>query len=230
MQLTAQRVAQENLGLRALLKELAVSDLIVEAWLSKDISGDKNHGLSAPLQLRARQLVLTSKQEVDRSEQENPSDYHVAEALLGTALSTGRPDSHTREPSSSTVESSTSNEETHTKTCATSCKEQIPHPRIQTTVSAPCRQLISSATNACAGTKQTRSSSHLGTRTDVGTELDDSDGVECSTAYRTLMQYATSQDKMNRITAALDYGCTPSGTGGCKVKSSVMWEVLDEEC
>lgn len=43
------------------------------------------------------------------------------------------------------------------------------------------------------------------------------------------MQYATSDEKMDKIAAALESGCTLSAAGGCKVKKSVVWTVLDEE-
>ncbi|OCK98352.1 uncharacterized protein K441DRAFT_604248 [Cenococcum geophilum 1.58] len=56
-----------------------------------------------------------------------------------------------------------------------------------------------------------------------------SDSIECSTAYKILMQYATSDEKMDKIAAALESGCTLSAAGGCKVKKSVVWTVLDEE-
>jgi hypothetical protein len=44
-----------------------------------------------------------------------------------------------------------------------------------------------------------------------------------------LIQYATSEEKMDKIAVALESGCTPSATGGCKVKKSVVWKLLDEE-
>jgi hypothetical protein len=56
------------------------------------------------------------------------------------------------------------------------------------------------------------------------------EGIECAAAYTMLMSYATSDEKMNEIGWALEKGCTSTEGGGCKVKMSVAWEVLDKSC
>lgn len=56
------------------------------------------------------------------------------------------------------------------------------------------------------------------------------DGVECSAAYKLLIQYATSEGKMDDIAKALEEGCTPTQGGGCKVKTKAIWEALDNVC
>jgi hypothetical protein len=61
-------------------------------------------------------------------------------------------------------------------------------------------------------------------------ENDSSNGIECSAANSMLMQYATSGEKMDRIAAALESGCTPSASGECRVEKSVVWRTLDAEC
>jgi hypothetical protein len=53
------------------------------------------------------------------------------------------------------------------------------------------------------------------------------DGVECSKAYKMLIHYATSEEKMDDIAKALETGCTPMKGGGCKVKSSTILRTLD---
>jgi len=44
------------------------------------------------------------------------------------------------------------------------------------------------------------------------------------------MQYANSEEKMDKIAQALEEGCTPSGEGGCRVKKSTIWKALDDAC
>jgi hypothetical protein len=54
------------------------------------------------------------------------------------------------------------------------------------------------------------------------------DGVECSRAFKMVMPFATSSDRVDAISQKLKDGCVLNkGGGGCKVKASVMWEVLD---
>ncbi|KAK3327057.1 hypothetical protein B0T19DRAFT_399965 [Cercophora scortea] len=56
------------------------------------------------------------------------------------------------------------------------------------------------------------------------------DGIECRKAYDMLIQYATSEEKMDTIARALESGCTKNGKGGCAVKSKVVLQALDDMC
>ena len=58
------------------------------------------------------------------------------------------------------------------------------------------------------------------------------DGVPCSRAYRMLMHYATTEQKLDAITDVLEEGCVPDAGpgGGCKVKSTTIWKALDRVC
>ncbi|KAF1957151.1 hypothetical protein CC80DRAFT_471670 [Byssothecium circinans] len=97
---------------------------------------------------------------------------------------------------------------------------------------APCKLVTLLAKNPAADITQVRLPTESDNQQGNVSKPDDcnSDGIECSTAYQMLMQYATSEEKMDRIAAALESGCTPSAAGGCKVKKSVVWTALDEEC
>jgi hypothetical protein len=55
-------------------------------------------------------------------------------------------------------------------------------------------------------------------------------GIECGKAYEMLMQYATSEDKMDYVARALERGCSSTGKGSCAIKKNVVWGVLDEMC
>jgi hypothetical protein len=54
------------------------------------------------------------------------------------------------------------------------------------------------------------------------------DGIECSRAYKMLMHYAISDEKMDDIAKALEEGCTPMKGGGCKIQSSAILSTLDK--
>ena len=56
------------------------------------------------------------------------------------------------------------------------------------------------------------------------------EGVECASAYTMLMQYANSDERMDKIAKALEKGCTSSEGGACVMKKSVIWKVLDYVC
>lgn len=65
-----------------------------------------------------------------------------------------------------------------------------------------------------------------------GSEIDNpelTDGVECSKAYRMLMQFATTESKLNTISHALESGCIANegSRGGCRVRNKAMWEAID---
>ncbi|KAF2277000.1 uncharacterized protein EI97DRAFT_432619 [Westerdykella ornata] len=119
-----------------------------------------------------------------------------------------------------------------TKACTGTCTKASSLPGNPDSTTAPCKLLTLLEKDPTADITQVP----LPTQTDKqpcktsNPEDCSSDGVECATAYKMLMQYATSDEKMGRIAAALESGCTPSAAGGCKVKKSVVWSVLDEEC
>jgi hypothetical protein len=54
--------------------------------------------------------------------------------------------------------------------------------------------------------------------------------MECSEAYRTLMQFATSDEKLDQITTILEEGCVANegSKGGCRVKNSAILKALDK--
>ena len=56
------------------------------------------------------------------------------------------------------------------------------------------------------------------------------DGVPCSRAYKMLIDYATTESKLDAVTHALEEGCVPNAGGGSKVKSKTMIKALDDIC
>jgi hypothetical protein len=53
-------------------------------------------------------------------------------------------------------------------------------------------------------------------------------GVECSKAHAMLMQFATTEEKLEVISQALERGCVGKKGGGCKVRNEAMWKAMDE--
>jgi hypothetical protein len=56
----------------------------------------------------------------------------------------------------------------------------------------------------------------------------DNDGVECSKAHNMLMQFATSEEKLDKISQALERNCRGKKGGGCKVPNEAMWKAIDD--
>jgi hypothetical protein len=56
------------------------------------------------------------------------------------------------------------------------------------------------------------------------------DGVECSKAYRMLMQFGTTEEKLDKISQALEEGCTVNEGpyGGCRVRNTIIWRAIDD--
>lgn len=60
------------------------------------------------------------------------------------------------------------------------------------------------------------------------TDEQDDGGVECSAAHAMLMRFATSEDKLDVVSQALEYGCVSKSGGGCKVRNEVIWKAIDD--
>jgi hypothetical protein len=56
------------------------------------------------------------------------------------------------------------------------------------------------------------------------------DGVECSKAYKLLMQFATTEEKLDTISRALEDGCTGNEgpRSGCRVRNEMIWKAIDD--
>lgn len=55
-------------------------------------------------------------------------------------------------------------------------------------------------------------------------------GLPCESAYKLLMRYATSEEKMEALARSLEEGCVPNSGGGCKVKNETVSQALLDIC
>jgi hypothetical protein len=53
-------------------------------------------------------------------------------------------------------------------------------------------------------------------------------GVECSQAHAMLMQFATTEEKLDVVSQALERGCVGKKGGGCQVRNEAIWKAMDE--
>ncbi|KAH8727069.1 hypothetical protein GQ44DRAFT_704482 [Phaeosphaeriaceae sp. PMI808] len=202
VQLAAQRVTRENVKLRDLLRRTGYADSVIDAWVRED---ECFHSAERP------QLVVKSPSEkiaqnVASACAANPRNVKVYPTASATV--------HLRRGSL---------EESPTQVSAATCESSSQQP---------CKLVTLLAENPAADITQVSLSTDPKTQLRETNEPEDHsfDGIECSAAYSMLMRHATSSKRMDRIAAALESGCTPSGTGRCSVKRSVVWRTLDEEC
>lgn len=89
---------------------------------------------------------------------------------------------------------------------------------------APCKLITRLAANPNADITQ------LPLSPDGTNECDEEGGVQCSRAYQMLMQFATTEEKLDTIALALENGCVTNKSpgGGCKVQNKVLWKALDD--
>ncbi|KAG0643248.1 hypothetical protein HOY80DRAFT_1033694 [Tuber brumale] len=57
-----------------------------------------------------------------------------------------------------------------------------------------------------------------------------SDKTPCGKATQMLLQFATSEEKLQTLAGVLEVGCVQDGTGGCSVENKLMLEALDRVC
>lgn len=232
VQLAAQRVTRENARLKDLLRRTGYTDEVIDAWAREDYLQFTEHP----------QLVLTSTPadgmrqvasacDSQRGRELEPQDVSVKEGksvLVKTheggkclTKSSLRMESHDKRSSESPIKGSSA-------VCAKSSSSS----QFSDSVGAPCKLVTLLAENPAADITQVQLLTESDHQQRNISNRDDCnlDGIECSAAYKMLIQYAASEEKMDRIAAALEGGCTPSATGGCEVKKSVVWAALDEEC
>jgi hypothetical protein len=59
-------------------------------------------------------------------------------------------------------------------------------------------------------------------------EEDEADGVECYKAYKMLIQFVMTEEKLDTISRALESGCTKGSKGGCKIRNEAIWKAIDD--
>lgn len=232
VQLAGQRVTRENIKLRDLLRRTGYTNSAIDSWIREDgclhdaerprlvvespAAKEAQNVTQACASQRVRKL---GSLDVNRTEGTKAS----LKALEGEEYPTTS--AHVDLRSGSLKVSPT-----HTQVSAVTSKSSSQHPQRLDNVGAPCKLVTLLAENPAADITQVSLSTDPENQLCERNKPDNSDGIECSAAYDMLMRHATSGEKMDRIAAALESGCTPSATGGCSVKKSVVWRTLDQEC
>jgi hypothetical protein len=54
------------------------------------------------------------------------------------------------------------------------------------------------------------------------------DGVECSKAYKMLISYANTDERLDAVARVLEEECVGNKDGGCWVKNTTVYHALDK--
>ncbi|KAJ9645073.1 hypothetical protein H2199_003077 [Coniosporium tulheliwenetii] len=227
VQLSARRVAQENISLRLLLRQQGVDDVTVDAWVQKALDNHGSTSVCAEPEWGEASLVtpststhispLTNTLDATRIDTD-PSSCQVSPAPL---IVKG-PDATGKEPldwspASTRCDTSNNNQRTPAEEASIDqAASAIPY--------APCKLLTQLKANPGADITQ------LPVEVARGEEAqDESDGVECNRAYQMLMRFATTEEKLDTVAHALEKGCVKNGggKGGCRVRNEAIMKALD---
>ena len=229
VQIAAHRVARENAKLRDLLRRIGYSEQAIDAWVRED-GCERRHVLESTPEMSAQKVPSTCAPQTGRRFEARNASIKEGESA---PMKASESDECSLKNSPSLVESSIRKSEVAPpEVCTGICTKTSSLSGNPDSAGAPCQLLTLLAENPAADIMQVPLSTQLEKQPCRTSKPEDckSDGVECSAAYKMLIQYATSEEKMDKIAAALESGCTPSAAGGCKVKKNVVWKLLDEEC
>lgn len=231
VQSAAQRVMRENVRLRDLLRKTGYTDCTIDAWVAEDQCSKDNE---SP-QLRVKSPSKTIAQDVAPTSTSQKIEYSGLSSIQMTERTRDPMQALDGAPCAIPAQDDSRREGLEvlpTQTSMITCEPS--HQQLQRgdQPRAPCKLITMLAENPALDITQVSVPTQSKCQSGQINESEDSGskGVECSVAYRMLMQHATSGEKMDRIAAALESGCTPSATGGCRVKESVIWRTLDQEC
>jgi len=227
VQVAAQRIIRENAKLRELLRRTGYSAEAIDNWINQDGPGEhvlgiarrneemassSTESLQSPSGERMPSHNYTGCTSVHKDDYRStftfasvPTEFSIqagiSKPLQNRALST-------TEPSMLQISS----------TCSVKDYGSVP-----TSVSTkpPCKLLSLLAENPAVDITQIPLPPDSDKRV-----CDGNNGVECARAYKMMMPFATNE-KEDDIARTLEENCTPMKGGGCKVKSDVLFSMLD---
>ncbi|KAK4122330.1 hypothetical protein N657DRAFT_499685 [Parathielavia appendiculata] len=234
VQSAARKVAAENGRLRELLRLAGFADKDIDGWATGDSRDCTRRGeieqkarlcaaiLASPEGLAAEEKTCPSRKNIRQRESRAagamPRNTDTALSIQEPLAESGSSESHDSDPTVTAGPTPpTSEAATRTGTCAARGREI-----------RPCKLLSLLAENPSADITQVPV--HPRAADPLHDTAQREGDVECGKAYEMLMQYATSEEKMDYVARALEAGCTANGKGGCAVKKKVVWEALDSMC
>ncbi|KAK4112656.1 hypothetical protein N656DRAFT_708738 [Canariomyces notabilis] len=176
------------------------------------------------------QLAGFTAEDIDLWAKSEHADYKGLAMQRENAASPQKDEGKRRIKTAGTLPGCTGTSSNAMEPVVTPKSHQSPHSMAETaTCPSPCKLLSLLAENPSADITQVTAHPRS-IDPPAATTQDEGGDVECGKAYEMLMQYATSEKKMDYIARALEAGCTPTKPGACAVKKKVIWEALDNMC
>ncbi|OAL75386.1 hypothetical protein A7D00_0985 [Trichophyton violaceum] len=247
VQAAARHVAEENRYLRELCLVAGLSRQTVEEWLQRKRQLETER--QGPRQQRCGMDVASrtsdrTKQDIDPGTQKDAVPHLDTPSATSSQQCLGKFDSndeirtldaseapivsvspaHSQTPSK--AESSTCIESSSSRSCQqrqvgkSACNKGLP-------TLPPCKILTRLAAEPHTDIAQ------LTATPDDGLDpFQAGDEISCFRAHQLLMQYATSEEKLDAIAEVLENGCVPNAgpEGGCKIRGSTISQALLDLC
>jgi hypothetical protein len=247
VQSAARKVIEENTYLRELLSALGIDRSTINDWITRRrSSNDTNGSGEIDCHTRAtRDSICNKTKEIDFSS--SPSSERICSQPYNTDCRT-----YSSHPNNSTINSAVQSSATPggslvpdrsspprwSKSSSDRIQEDSLHdkgllpkessnPEEESSQppSAPCRLLTRLAANPGSDVSQILAAS------DTERKADSAEGsLPCESAYKLLMRYATSKEKMEALARSLEDGCVPNSGGGCVVKNETVSQALLDIC
>ncbi|DAA76581.1 TPA_exp: Uncharacterized protein A8136_7258 [Trichophyton benhamiae CBS 112371] len=249
VQAAARHVAEENRYLRELCFVAGLSRQTVEEWLQRKRQLETER--QGPCQQRCNMDVASrtsdrTKQDIDPSTQKDDVPHLDTPSATSSQQCSGQfdsndkirildaseapivsvPPANSQTPSkaelSSCIESSSSRSCQQRQVGKSTCNKGLP-PRTL----PPCKILTRLAAEPHTDIAQLTATSDDGLDS-----VQAGDEISCSRAHQLLMQYATSEEKLDAIAEVLENGCVPNAgpEGGCKIRGSTISQALLDLC
>lgn len=227
--MSARRVVEDNIRLRALLRFKGVDDETINTWTPEERKREQK-----PLPREDCDILQVDKPVRFLASSSchwrlklNPAQDHLNPPISNDTLILAQP----AVPEINTKFGECHNQTNLSKGCQRSdqsrracSKKASPEGLSAPAQSAPCKLISRVAEDPSTDITQILVGAY---ETNKPTPMD---GVECSEAYRMLMQFGTTEEKLDKISQALEEGCTANdgAHGGCRVRNEIIWKAIDD--
>ncbi|GFG24088.1 hypothetical protein IFM61606_03987 [Aspergillus udagawae] len=243
IQTAAKKVAEENIYLRELLLVLGIDRLSVNDWITRrrspdgakdshqchEVAGDRicNKGKEGPSCAPSSQLQCSLPCNTVCQSSSCPLSDSIpkpADHSSSTAEDSQVPDMFSSPGRSKSTSDSRQETSCHDAGLAPD-EPRTPGEGSSRPPPAPCKLLTRLAANPASDV----STILAGLETEQKADRVEG-GLPCESAYKLLMRYATSEEKIEALARSLEEGCVPNSSGGCKVKNQTVSQALLDLC
>ncbi|PVH77933.1 hypothetical protein DL98DRAFT_573486 [Cadophora sp. DSE1049] len=213
VQMSARKVVEDNVRLRALLQHIGVADHVIDTWKPNSVG-------------RAAEHRSTCEKKCTGASKRSDQLVVIDSAPLLTVANQTMVPMAPLQPESTPPESTLPIQDPNQNRCNNQnniqTSDTTPSSGPSLTIQlAPCKVLTRLAEDPGADVTQPIIEGG-------DPEVQEIGGVECHKAHNMLMQFATTEEKLDVISQALEQGCVKKAGGGCKVRNEALWKAIDD--